>query len=777
MLQVKRVTLNCVFILIMLPWVCLSGCTEVKTAINVLSGNNTSLSFSAFDINEMKSGKQLVCSLMGDRTLRCLGSGLHGALGRFQGAQSDFVHEVSMVATGKNFTCVTDGKKMQVFCFGENDKGQLGNSNYANSITPVPVLDPENASQPLRDVKKLVAGDAHACALQTNGRAVCWGDNSFGQSGNPSLSNLNVKTIMEGDKHPKPFQGITDISAKGNSTCIIAKDTKTVYCFGEQYMAKRKHNWQPEPVELAGSFGFLTQVKQVSVGRGFACALATSSEVFCWGRNELNQLGSLSTVMGVVKATQVQIAYPVQSVLNKVDQISVGDAHACALHRDEKTVFCWGDNSFGQLGNTSQRGLPEQVALGSNNLTLKGVKKISAGPDRTCIITSRDEVFCWGNGEDGLLGNEKLQSYYPIRVLDANEEVLNGAQDLSVGFDHSCVIEESKKIYCFGRNTYGQLGTLQVANTVLNEQNHSIDKIIAFDTYQERTCVVYGPKQTVGCFGGKKINSINEKNNKNTFALEDLKYELAPYQGASSVVVGRAHVCVMNSKQQMECQGEGASGQLGLGDHLTVKSGVVVNDQGKPLSDVWQASSNGDFTCALKQEEGSVWCWGSWKNQQWSAAKIIRMSDRLSNEFVQVVVSQKQICGIRGIDRMLYCTSFTQKNLSELEFQPQVDLEGRALKKVISVTSGYDHMCAVNEEGALYCWGNNSKFQLGLKTYTETVKAVKVPFKDERLKKITRASAGYEMTCVNSLGQASLFCFGQGVLGTAASVDPIEYPL
>lgn len=755
----------------------LVSCTEIRTVISVLSGGTGSLSLSAFEVDEMRSGTQVTCSIMGNRTVRCLGSNVRGDLGRFFSTPVEDVKNVQSIALGNRFSCFIEGEKLEVKCFGINDKGQLGNPTVYESVKPVPVIDVESGNKPLQDAKSITAGENHACALLKTGRAVCWGDNTFGQSGNPSLQGLMLKTIMENERTPKPFQGIQEIAAGGNSTCLVAKDFRGVYCFGERYGAKKKHNWLPEPVELAGSIGNLSQVKQIGVGREFGCALGKSSQVYCWGRNDLNQLGSQNNMPGVTKATQVQISFPIQGPLNKVEQLTVGEYHACGLHRDEQTLFCWGDNRYGQLGNTSLRGLPEQVALGSNNLTLKGVRKAVAGVDRTCIISSRDEVFCWGNGEDGILGSEKVSSPYPVRALDEKGEMLDSTLDISLGYDHSCTLDAEKKLYCFGRNSSGQMGSSLVAREALSENNRTIERVTALDTFHLRSCMVHGESQSVSCFGGRKIDNLLEKAVKNSFIPEEVKRELSVYQNATGVVVGRAHLCVITAEQNVECQGDGALGQLGSGDNLTLKFGTVVDDRSRALNDVWQADSNGDFNCALKQETGSVWCWGSWKGQQWNQARVISMSDRPSNDFIQIVLSEDQICGVRGMERALFCTASSAKNLDSLEFQPQVDLDGKQLKKVMSLTAGKRHACAVDEEGRVYCWGQNQKNQLGLKNYSETQKAVRVPFQDERLKHALRVSAGDEHTCMTVADQTSVFCFGQSIFGTQFSPEPVEYPL
>jgi alpha-tubulin suppressor-like RCC1 family protein len=562
-----------------------------------------------------------------------------------------------------------------------------------------------------------------------------------------------------------------------NSTCIIAKDDFSVFCFGDRYGSTRKHNWVPEKIDLAGSIGTLSNVKQIGLGRGFGCALSRSSQVFCWGRNDLNQLGALVSLPGMTKATSVKVTYPQEGPILKVDQLAVGDSHACALHRDEKTVYCWGDNRFGQLGNTSVRGLPEQVALGSNNLTLKGVREVAVGPDRTCIISSRDEVFCWGNGAHGILGSEKVLSPYPVRALDANAEALSGANQIVLGVDHSCIIDTGQKMYCFGINEFGQLGSRFISGVVMSALFKPIDKVSAIDTFAMRTCMVYGADQSVACFGGRDIDNLNQKYESNSFVPEEIRKGMAPYKGVLGVAVGTNHLCVITPDQTVECLGDGSKGQLGAGETQSVKYGVVQDERQLPVKDVWQIKTKVDWNCALKQESGAIWCWGQWKNKHWLNAKHIQVTGKPSSDFIQLALSEDQVCGVHGVERGVYCSTADDKSADHLDLVPLLDFDGRPLRKILGLSGGRNHLCALDDEGHAYCWGSNSHGQLGLKTVRETMRAMKVTFKKESLRKVSRISAGERHTCVTSSEDAAFYCFGEDFFGGPNSADPVEYPL
>ena len=745
----------------------LSGCAEIRAMVTVLFSDSHSLSTSSFEFDEVRSGDKVTCSLLGDKTVRCLGSGDKGNLGTFHGGASLVEGPVKWVANGDGFTCVVAGPSSKLWCYGRNDVGQLGNPVGGASLSPVMVKDLENGGVAITDVKEISAGARHACALLGSGRAVCWGDNAYGQLGNTSTEVFGARTVMEGEKSPKPLAAVKSIVAGSNSTCALVKDEGAVVCFGERYGTSKKVNSLPEKVEIGGGSGFLVGVRQIGVGRGFACALTKSSQVWCWGQNEHNQLGLLATSPGLTKAAQVEVPYPQQLPLTHVDQITVADSHACALHRDEKTIYCWGNNDSFQLGNSSSRGTVEQVAIGSNNLTLKGVKEVRAGPDRTCIISSRDELFCWGNGVNGLLGNSRVSSVYPTVAKDANHEVLQGLNRLSVGVDHTCFIDQRDKLYCFGMNTYGQLGTNLIAAAAITAEEKPIEKVSAIDVSGSRTCVVYGPSQGLGCFGGRDPDPMGQKPKVNTFILDEIKRGGKPLEGILGVAMSASSMCVIEANQSLTC--------LPRTDG-TLNPITVTEANQKALRDIWQIRSRGSLACALSQEAGSIYCWGQETWKQAEAASQLTIQGAPSKDFIQIAMDSEQVCGVQGADRTLYCTSMSDPS-KRFEMAPALSPEGTPLKGIVSLSGGLHHLCAATENDSLYCWGKNDSGQLGMKSPAESPVPLKVDFGNHRRFRISRVSAGDRHTCLSGEGETSLYCFGESFFNGSNSIDPVEYAL
>jgi alpha-tubulin suppressor-like RCC1 family protein len=139
--------------------------------------------------------------------------------------------------------------------------------------------------------------------------------------------------------------------------------------------------------------------------------------------------------------------------------ISAGGNHTCAIASDSQ-AYCWGYNSYGQLGDgtTTNRSAPVAVTT-SGVLSGKTIKTISAGGSHTCAVASNNQAYCWGRNAYGQLGDGSTNnSSVPVAVTTSG--VLSGKAILSISIgygSHTCAIVDNQD-YCWGYNTYGQLG-------------------------------------------------------------------------------------------------------------------------------------------------------------------------------------------------------------------------------------------------------------------------------------------------------------------------------
>jgi len=315
----------------------------------------------------------------------------------------------SAVSAGWLHTCaLTTGAGAK--CWGHNDYGQLGIGTTIDSSTPVSVTGLTSG------VAAVSGGWSRACALTTGGGVKCWGGNFYGQLGNGP-------------------------SAPSSSST---------------------------PVDVTG---LTSGVAAVSAGSNHVCALTTGGGVKCWGENGWGQLGigtttgpemcganACSTIPANVCA-QATCAQP----LNGVAIVSAGWTHTCALTTGGG-VKCWGDNSYGQLGNgtTTNSSTPVDVTgLAS------GVAAVSAGGQHACALTTGGGVKCWGRNDAGQLGDgTTTNNSTPVDVT----ELTTGVAAVSAGTFHTCALTTSGGLKCWGPNGWGQLGngTTMGSSTAVN---------------------------------------------------------------------------------------------------------------------------------------------------------------------------------------------------------------------------------------------------------------------------------------------------------------------
>jgi alpha-tubulin suppressor-like RCC1 family protein len=353
------------------------------------------------------------------------------------------VGDFASVVTGSNHSCVLFRSSGQVYCWGHNERAQLGHNESAPWIAaPADVKVPGDAGpETLRGAIAISAGDEHACALVGGqGNVYCWGDNTSGQLGYGEDGS------------------VTELFPIGR------------------------------PVRLAGTFARLAGATVIASGSRHSCALQAAAGggqvLWCWGDNGSGQLGPGG--MGVASsASPVEVCAGGSCGFDpaRVTALAAGRAHTCALVepeaavgelRGERQLWCWGSNVRGQLGDGSfeDRSAPVHVCASSDSGCgdhLSEVREIGAGGDHSCAVvdevtsegelSGRSTVSCWGSNDSGELGIGTAaagdqRSSPEVTTLQSEE----GLRDLSLGLQHSCV-NLGGSLRCWGEGAGGRLGT------------------------------------------------------------------------------------------------------------------------------------------------------------------------------------------------------------------------------------------------------------------------------------------------------------------------------
>lgn len=350
-----------------------------------------------------------------------------GAAGLFEPTSRRCIPYSFDLSAGSNFTC---GRTAQgeAKCWGRNNLGQLANGAAIDQLSPSPATEYQGLN------KALSSGDAHSCAIGYGAGITCAGSNGSGQLGVMAGTSSAQGVTVPGTQ-ALMFEAI---DAGRSHTCALDQD-RAVWCWGDTTHGQTG----AATAGLSEVTGLAYLAQDVSAGGHSSCAVLIDGTAWCWGQNNHGQLGdgTTSSSTSPVRVTD----------LVDVEAIVMGRAHACALVGD--AVYCWGNNSDGQLGDgaTTPSTTPIQVAALPSN-----VISLAAGRAHTCALMSHGTVRCWGDNSDGQLGDSTTTAReLPTSVLALPEP----AVALTAGDDHTCAAGASGEVYCWGDNLYGQLGT------------------------------------------------------------------------------------------------------------------------------------------------------------------------------------------------------------------------------------------------------------------------------------------------------------------------------
>lgn len=333
------------------------------------------------------------CAVTADGKVKCWGANGDGQLGNGGNSDSDVPVDVplpgaaSAVAAGYEHTCAVVGDAREVYCWGNNAFGELGDGTTTARPTPVHVVG-------ISQVVALAAGGgvqvgtsfAHTCAVGGGG-AQCWGANGSGQLGN-GTDNQTVPvpaTVLPA--------GVvaTGVACGERHTCVVANpanDRGAVYCWGANDSGQLGAGGIPGTPALASG------ASTVVTGQAHSCAVVGTT-LECWGLNSSGQVDAGS-------AAQASFASPHPLDLGGLRPTiaAAGRAHTCAVNASGNPAApeCFGADNAGQLGGAGP--LADVSLLAPFTATA-----VSAGGDHTCVLTGDGGIQCWGANDRGQLGN------------------------------------------------------------------------------------------------------------------------------------------------------------------------------------------------------------------------------------------------------------------------------------------------------------------------------------------------------------------------------------
>lgn len=340
---------------------------------------------------------------------------------------------------GVDHSCVVvEGR---VWCWGYNQWGQVGDGTTTTRLTPTPVdTSGDLGGRTVTDLAVggglATGGAAHTCVV-ADGEVFCWGENASGRLGDGTDEDRRTPVavdtfgVLDG-------RTVTQVAAGMEHTCALADGE--VFCWGTNVdgqlgwgfpdVGLPAEDQQSSNVPVAlDDRGDLPESAVVAIAANHwtTCAVADGG-VYCWG--------SVTDVDGTgrISPSPIDIDHGRLLVDRTVTDITAGDDHFCVIADGE--VFCWGVNQFGQLGDGSLEGRDRPVAVDtSGDLAGGSVTDVAAGAMHTCAVAD-GEVYCWGSNGNGQLGDGRGgidADPSPVPVQVSRTGSLDGATAVQVG--------------------------------------------------------------------------------------------------------------------------------------------------------------------------------------------------------------------------------------------------------------------------------------------------------------------------------------------------------
>lgn len=509
-----------------------------------------------------------------------------------------------------------------------------------------------------------------------------------------------------------------DRIALGESHACFVHANGELYCWGLNDMGQLGRDPNVVPFSATPLLVPLpTRAVSVATGLDFTCVVDEIGDIYCFGNRAYGRLG------GGTRSRGPEPSPVPQRVVFSGDfvQVAAGSAHACGL-RATGVLLCWGWNAWGQAGGSAAYQLtPRAVSTGNRFVD------VTAGANFTCGLLSDRHVTCWGANNAGQLGDGTLvRRSYGIFV---REQLVGGGTleleyvvQVEAGFAHACAIKVDGRVFCWGQGTKGQLGdgNQRVASTLALQNGITQAVSLGSGNRADHTCVLRADGNTF-CWGRNDHGQIG-----NAAISPQVNPPVGPFlgNGAVELSAGANGTCAALASGEVRCWGFNEFGEAGTGNfntNLTVPKAVV----GLPAAPVSSGSValGGVHSCALRSN-GVSSCWGLNSEGQLgdktitshsAPATLVDYTGFGQGWFAKDLAAGRNFsCAVMSYGSVRCWGENTSGQLGDgttkaaLSGVAAVGTDGAT-----GVAAGDAHACALLADGTIRCWGSNSDGQIG----------------------------------------------------------------
>lgn len=548
-------------------------------------------------------------ALRGDGSLWSWGASRWGALGQGElleapapvrmGRDSDWIR----VAAGARHTLAVkrDGS---LWAWGDNAAGQLGDGSSTGRPAPVRIGT-------AADWTAVAAGERHSAALNAAGEIWVWGANDFGQlggaaagAGSPVPVRAGAETVWSAMAAGNDFIAarardgrvwVWGTMVEPRPDCRAATDAVALDEVSLQQMAALEQQAVAAIVEETSRLGDQPLAQVLAAGERHGAFIRPDGSLWAWGANDAGQLGDGTRQ---ARPRPVRIGAP-----GLWAAVAAGDRHTTAIRRDG-TLWSWGDNALGQTGQGGGMGSPKPMQVGTGQTWFA----VACGAGHTLALQRNGYLWAWGwnrAGQVGSFGTENAPLPVPVCIgSDARSAVPDRAWDrVAAGREHSVALRRGG-VWGWGLNETGQLGILIHGKT---PNRYSPAPVGLPGTWRQ---VAPGGAHTLalqedGALWGWGDNASGQLGTGTTEASpKPLQIGQARWK---AVAAGGAHSVGIRQDGTLWAWGRNAEGQLGY---------LTMADEHEPLridaSTDWVGIAAGRSHTMAVKADGSIWAWGRW---------------------------------------------------------------------------------------------------------------------------------------------------------------------